>query len=494
MTSSNRTRLAFTREDILGVTPASPRMRKARMTGEGIQYQPTFVDSDEIRDDRMLGDPIEVMKAASGPINHEESYPDDNSFLSEVWRSVMFNPWVNTPTRDNDGTADSVITDIGTTTDTVACTTGPAFVAGHLVRFTGNTAGANNAVRKCTTGSATAPAFATSGFVADAAPAAASRMKAVGFQGASGDITALADGLGSTTLDFTTLSLQIGGGLKIGGTLDSSQFAFLVTAGAVARKKAWGRIIAVTASKITMDNLPIGWTTDSGTGKTIKCWFSDLVKNGVAFSSMTIERGFLGQAIPIYITGRGMVVNTLTRDVSSGDKIKGVATFTGMGGGKSTTPLDASPDPVTTGAVMAANQNVGRLGVNGSTLAAPNWCKEFSFQIDNHLTPLDSVDSDEPVDMDAGDCDITGKANTYFGSDAELDAFYNGTPRSFLARVDKNGQALMYQIPRAIYRGGGNPSASAKNTQIMASFDWKASIDTLTNSQIIVERFEYFEA
>lgn len=57
MASSNRTQLALVRETTPGVTPTTPRMRKVRMTGETLQLTPLYVDSEEIRDDRMLGDP-----------------------------------------------------------------------------------------------------------------------------------------------------------------------------------------------------------------------------------------------------------------------------------------------------------------------------------------------------------------------------------------------------------------------------------------------------
>jgi hypothetical protein len=120
VTSSNRTQLALVRESTAGTTPNTPRMRTMRITGESLSFAPNYVDSDELRADRMLGDPIKNMQASSGGINFELSYPVDNSPLSEVIRSAMFNPWTNTPTFDNDGTADSVVTDAGTVANTYA--------------------------------------------------------------------------------------------------------------------------------------------------------------------------------------------------------------------------------------------------------------------------------------------------------------------------------------------------------------------------------------
>lgn len=487
MTSSNRTQLALVREVTAGTTPTTPRMRAMRITGESLSFTPEFADSDEIRADRMLGDPIKNMQASSGGINFELSYPVDESPLSEVIRSAMFNPWTNTAQRYNDGTADSVITALTATTDVVTCTTGTAFVAGQLARFSGFTDAANNGVFTCTTGHTTAPVFLGANLVTDAAPAANARIKVVGFVGATADITATASGLASTLLDFTTLGLVVGQWLKVGGTATGDKFG-------TAANNDWVRISGtITATAIPCDNLPTGWSVDSGTGKTIKVWFGDQIKNGVTATSLTIERGFLGQTTPTYIVNTGMQVGTLTQTVASKARIVGSAAFTGMGGGESTTALDASPDAITTGPVMAANANVGRLGVNGSALVGPNWSKEVSFVIENNLRTVESVDSTSPVAVREGECKVTGQMSTYFGSDTELAAFYAGTTRPINCRVAKNSQAIIYQIPRATYRGGGNPSASAKNTDVMADFEFQASYDTTTEAHIIMDRLEYYE-
>ncbi len=495
MTSANRLQVSFVRETTPGVTPTTPRMRKVRLTGEGIVYTPTFLDSDEIRDDRMKYDPIKVMQAANGPINFEWSFPQDLSWLSEVMRSTMLNSWVNTPQFDNDGTADSVITDAGTVAQTYAVVSGGAsVVAGHLVRATGFTNSANNQIFRAVSSSATTIVGAALGLVAEAAPPATARLKVVGFQGASGDITALADGLGSTALDYTTLGLAVGQWIKVGGTLDSSQFAFLVTAGTLARAAAWARVTAIAAAKLTLDNLPTGWTTDVGTGKTIKVWFGDEIKNGITQSPMTIEKGFLGQTTPTYIAGLGMHANTFNIEAASGDKIKGSVDFTGMGGTIGTVPLDASPDAATTNPVMAGNANVGRLGVNGLQLGSPNWAKSFTLQIANNQRTLDAVDSTSPVGVNEGENATTGRLSQYFGSAAEVQAFFDGTPRAINSRFAKNGQATIWQVPRATYRGDGNPKVSGKNTDVMVDLDYEASIDTTTNAHVLLDRLEYFES
>src|ERR1044072_4125349 len=155
MTDSNRTRVALTAESTLGTLPGSARMRTMRLTGESLRFTPQFLDSAEFRSDRMTADPVQIFQQNSGGINFEFSYPTDGSAISEILQSAMFNTWTNTPSRDNDGVADSVITDIGTVSNTVTFTTGAAFVVGQLVRITGTTNSANTGLFPVTTGGAT---------------------------------------------------------------------------------------------------------------------------------------------------------------------------------------------------------------------------------------------------------------------------------------------------------------------------------------------------
>lgn len=491
MTSSNRTRVSYVMESTPGVTPTTPRMKAVRLTGESLSGAPEYIDSDELRDDRMNADPIMVGQTSGGGINFEFSYPQNQTFLSDALRATLFSDWLNTPERDNDGTADSVITAVTDTTDVFTVTTGAAFVAGQLLRATGFSNVANNGIWKITTGGATSVAVLGANLVAEAAPPAAARLKVVGAEGASGDVTALADGLGSTALDFTTLGLRKGQWIKIGGTADATTFAFLVTAGVVARAAAWARVTEIAATKLSLDNLPSGWTTDSGTGKTIRFWFGDQLKNGVTPAPMTIERGFMGQQTPTYIVNRGMQAGQLEIAMEAKQKITGSFTFTGLTAAQSTTSLDASPDAATTSQVMAGSANVGRLAEGGTRLTSPNWARRISFTVNANLEAQDAVDNFGAVYIREGENTVTGQIETYFGSNAVLAKFYDGTVTSLNGRVAKNNQAVVLQIPRATLRGGGNPSAAGKNQTVMASFDFSGSLDPETNANIIIDRLEY---
>ncbi|TPJ60823.1 phage tail tube protein [Mesorhizobium sp. B2-6-1] len=487
MTDSNRLRLTTVRESSLGVTPVTPRMRTMRITGEGLKYEPQFVQSAELRSDRMNADPIKINEQNSGPVNFEFSYPVQDGSLADFMQSMMFNPWVNTPTRDNDGTADSVITALTGTTDVVTCTTGPAFAAGQIARFSGFATGANNGVFKCTTGGATAPAFLGAGFVTEAAPPAAARIKVVGFQGASGDVTALADGLGSTALDFTTLGLVPGQWVKIGGIAAGDKFAAAVCNG-------WARTSgAITATKIPLDNLPVGWTTDDGSGKTIKVWFGDQIKNGVTMTSQTIERGFMGQAVPTYIAQRGMVVGQASFNWTTEQVISGSFTMNGLTGEQGTTPLDASPDAETTNRIMAANVDVGRIAESGASVGSPNWIRALTMNVNNNLRMKTAVGNIGSVDIGVGELAIDVTLETYFGDNALLTKLLAGTVGNLNCRTAKDGQAVVMALPRLTFTGGA-PSAGGKNQDVTMALAGMVSKDALTAASLIWDRFEYFEA
>ena len=488
MSSSNRVRLSLVSEVTLGTTPVTPRMRTIRTTGESLTYTPTFIQTAEIRSDRQVIDPIESISSAAGGINFELSYPDDASPLSEIYKSAFYNPWVNTATRFNDGTAASVITGVTTSGTVATCLTGTAFVASHLVQFSGFNVAGNNGVFTCTTGSATVPAFVGSGITDEASPLATAKMKVVGAVGGTTDITATATGLGSGTLSFSTLGLAVGQWIKVGGTASGTKFATAVL-------NTWIRVTAIATHALTCDNLPAGWTTDAGTGQTIKLFWGDQIRNGTTQSSLTIEKSFLGQTAPTHLVYNGMVVNTLTQTITSKAAVVGTVAFMGMGGSESTTPLDAGTyDAATTGKVMSANANVGRLAENGSALTSPNWASSFEVSVANNAMALEAVDSMSPVSIEGMECAVTGKVTTYFGDDTLLAKFYAGTATSFSSRITKNSQAIIYTLPRCTYTGGGQPQATGKNVQVQLALDITCSADdALTKSQILLDRVPYFE-
>jgi hypothetical protein len=485
MSDSNRVRITSVREDTLGMTPNNPRMRTARMTGESLAYQPQFVQSAEIRSDRMNADPTKVNETNQGAVNFELSFPTDKSPMSEYLASLMFNDWVNTPSRDNDGTADSVITGVAATGGVITVNGGPAFVPGQLVKASGFGTAGNNGLFKITTGSATVPAVGGGILTDEAIPPAAARLKVVGFEGAAGDVTALVDGIGSTALDFTTLGLVPGQWLKVGAAGAGNRFA-------TAASNGFARIAAISAHKITLDNLPTGWTADAGAGKAIRIFFGDQIRNGTTRISQTIERGFMDQAQPTFIVQRGMVVAQGEFSMASEQIITGSLTFNGMSGAQSTISLDDTPDPATTNRSMSANVDVGRVAESGAAVVGPNYIRSATINVNNNLRMITAIGFVGAVDIGVGESAVTLQLETYFGSNALLQKLLNGDVGNLNFRTAKDRQALIFSFPRVTFTDG-SPSAGAKNQDVTLQLGAQASIDPLTTAQMLIDRFEYYE-
>jgi Phage tail tube protein len=179
--------------------------------------------------------------------------------------------------------------------------------------------------------------------------------------------------------------------------------------------------------------------------------------------------------------------------IASKDKMKGSISFAGLGGGTSTVTLSATPDPETTSPVMAGNPNFKKFSEGGIQVVGPNWIKSTEFTVNNNLRMIENLGNISPVDIIPGECNVTGKSDFYFGDNVVLQKFYSGTPTSIFMSSEKEGKAVAFQFPRITYRGGTNPSASGKNTDVMMALDWSASKDTLTQAHILIDRLEYVE-
>jgi hypothetical protein len=62
-------------------------------------FNQQFVDSNEIRSDRMLGDPIKTMASSQGAINIELNYPVDLRRNPNSALGVLQSTWTNAPAR-----------------------------------------------------------------------------------------------------------------------------------------------------------------------------------------------------------------------------------------------------------------------------------------------------------------------------------------------------------------------------------------------------------
>jgi len=487
MTDSNRVRLSYVEESTFGTTPSitsSLPMSEMRITGEGLTYNINNVISEEIRSDRQIPDLIRTNASNGGDIGFELSHPLQPSFLDQFISASLYNNWTLAPEKFN-VVADTAIANVAAGTGVYTLDAGGAsFVLGHLVRATGFTNAANNGVFRVSANTATTVTTGNSSSVLEAAPPAGAFFKVVGFSGVSGDITATATGLGSTTLDFTTLGIVVGQWLKVGGTAAGDRFNTSLL-------NTWVRVTAIAATALTCDNLPVGWTTDAGTGKTIKVWFGDYIRNGTTRRSFTIEKAFLGQATPSYLTYLGMVPVTMSLNLQTEQVITGSFGFMGATHATSTSSL-GTPVAATVENVMSAGANVARLAENGSVMAAPSLASSLSLSVNNNGRMNTAIGQIGPFNIGAGRCEVSGSLAVYFGDKTLYDKYINGTATNLNFRSVDGVRAIVCTLPNVEFENAP-VNASSANQDVIVNLGFRAIRDATTNCEIQLDRFSYWE-
>lgn len=152
---------------------------------------------------------------------------------------------------------------------------GGALAQNVLVYLRGFAVAANNGL-KVVGAASTGTSITLAGLTAEAAPPGNAQIEVAGVQGASGDIGLDANGnLTSVALDFTTIGLQVGQWIWVGGDPTNATLNFATTA-----YRGFAKISAVAAHLVTLSRR--SWTVgaaDTGTAKTIQILFSRWIRN-----------------------------------------------------------------------------------------------------------------------------------------------------------------------------------------------------------------------
>lgn len=473
LSSTNRSKTAYIREVTPGTTPTSPAFKGARVTANSLSAKPKTVKSDEIRADRQVVDAILVGLDPGGDIPQEASFEAQADLVEEALRGT----WANKPSITV-ATADTEISDVAATTLTVA-SGGAAFVAGMLALISGMPTSANNKLATVSSSTGTSIVFPSSTFTAESAPIpVGASVRVVGFQGASGDIVATATGgnaLTSTTLDFTTLGLNVGEWVLLGDR-DNSGFSF-----ATATCNGWARISAIAAHRLSFDIVPTGFTADAGTSKTIRVFAGDYIINGVTKRYRTIERTQLDTASPVYEYFRGALLSKLSWAVESQAILKATASFIALSWASGTSRASGASDVAApTYSILNASTNVGRLGMGGSAITGPSFVQKFNVDIDNNSQGQTGVGTAGYVGIVDGEFSVSGAITTYFGDDAMLQAAYANTVSSIDIRVgrgDGNRETIMIDVPKLKFTAADSP-VSGKNQSRMVSGSYQALLNS----------------
>ncbi len=489
MSDSNRVAVGIVAESTFGTTPATPAFTALRLTRPGLSYTPRTVVSDEARADRQVTDLVLVGAEAAGDLGFELSYGS----LDTMIEAAMCSTWVNKPIIVNT-VADTEIGQVTDSSDTFTVASGgTAFKAGMLARTTGFTNAGNNLIFRVGSSTGTTIVGPSLSLTDEAAPPLGAQIQAIGFQGASGDIEAKTVGgnqLFSTVLDFTTLGIVAGEWLKVGGTASGDKFA------GTAANNDWVRVQSVADHVILLDVVPSGWTADDGSGKTIKVFWGDYIRNGTTKKSYTIERRYLDHSPVDYEYFRGMTFDSIAFEIGTQAIIRGTARLMGKDQTADTSRFSGATDvPAATNSVYNSSSNVGRLGEGGSAVDGPNYVLNASITFANNVRAQPAVGFIGATGVGLGEVTTTGQLSTYFGNLTLANKVINNTASSYdirFTRADESGHTILIDLPRTKYSNGA-VNVPGKNSDVTLPLQFQAIMHPTLGYTNHIQRFAYTE-
>jgi hypothetical protein len=359
---------------------------------------------------------------------------------------------------------------------------------GLLIYARGFTNAANNGL-KLLAGTSITTEIKTTGLVVEASPPANATVDVVGVRGAAGDITiTAANHLASTILDFTTLGIQVGQWLTVGGLTASTAFTTIP-----AQSRA--RVVSVAAHLITLERW--AWTVagvDSGAAKTIDIGLGSLYRNYTLDSAnykkatlhAELEQQGPGTAgVATYTYAQGLATTQWDVDAALESKITSMLKFVGLDipdpvlvGSRVTGPSTAYLPQAADLADTATDLKQVRLTDSTGVMSAVE-VNTWKFSANNNI-------KGKKVQGTLGN---TGHLYGKFNFSVSMEVYFNDYNAIKAARDSRdmqwdaflnNGQfGLMFDLPNVALR---NPKRTfPANEPVMLSCDIPAFRDTADN-------------
>lgn len=465
---TSRVALRLVEETSWGVTPALP-MRTLRAKQQSLDFNLRHVASEEFRDDRQVADVARIDAGAAGTIGMELSFgaPDP------MFEAALFGRFQPVARLSGAAVASTATYGVGSG--------GGAFAAGHLLRGEGFATAGNNGLHRVTAATATTVTVAGTPLAVEGS-GADKAIRAVGFEGASGDLAATATGLASTALDFTTLGLRPGQWLAIGGAGAGQSFA-------TAACNGWARIAGISADALALDHRPEGWAADPGTGRTVRAFFGEVARNGVEEISHSIERVHADIAQVLLFRGQMVRLMRLTlatgRILEASFELIGRDALRGDAGFGTGDPVPAGTAPVmnAVGDVLLVREGGGGAGI----------VRQVTVELNNNLREVKAVGALGNVAIGVGDAAVGGTLEAYFQDGALYDKYLAGTETSLAFVAAAGGQAYVVTLPR-VKLSGGRIEAGSRNSDCVLRFDLMGLRDPATGCSIQIDRLSEFAA
>jgi hypothetical protein len=386
----------------------------------------------------------------------------------------------------------------GGATDEYTIPTATALAQGTLVFARGFTNADNNGLKVVDAGATTTAIPVTTDLTDEAAIPATQNVsvEVCGVRTAAGDLDIDADGnITSSVLDFTSLPIEAGQAIWIGGDAAINQFSTAANAG-------FARIVTVAANLLTIDKTGQTFVTEANTTQEVDLYFGRFLKNVAVDDGDYQEKSFQFEGAyqnldnpsgDLYEYSKGNYCNTVGFDLPLTDKATISLAFIGT---DTDTPTDtratnaSSPVvPVQTGA-FNTSADIARLRVQDVDEAGLTTdFKSLTLNINNNVSPEKVLGQLGAKFLNTGNFEIDLEMQLLFTNADVVTRVRNNTRVSMDFSIRNDDGAVLVDIP-SMTLGGGDREFPV-NESILINSTGQAYGDTTFGNSIGVSLFPY---
>lgn len=453
---SNATGLRIAEESTLGVLPGSPVWYPQEPNSyNDFGGNLSLVARNPINQSRQNQKGSVVDLDASGGYNTDLTQSNLNRVLQGFFFANMRETFSTLPIN---GTQIEITAVDGSGEEYQAASGLDDFLVNHLVLASGFTLASNNGLKMLTT--VAADGVVAAGLDTETPPADA-KLQVVGYQFASATLNvAIVGGLprlsrASGSFDFTDLGLMVGQWIFIGGDLTAEKFA-------TAANNGFARIRDISATYIEFDKTETTMVNETGTGKTIRIFYGNVLKNEsdpdlIVRKTYQLERTLGHDGVGIqseYLIGS--VANTLNLTMGTAGKVTADLAFvsTDFEQRSGTTGVKSGDRPaLTSGDMFNTSSDVRRIKMNiidpvsANPTALFGYVTDFTLNINNGVTPNKAIGVLGAFDTSAANFVVGGNVTAYFSTIAAVNAIRSNSDVTLDVILAKNNAGVVFDIP-----------------------------------------------
>lgn len=479
MSESNRTLLAYIREQVPGTTPGAGDYKKIPFTAApDFSFNPTTVQSSEIRSDRQTDDLSLVGIEAGGSVELEFSY----GRYDDLIEAALYDNWNELETA---GSTEIQTIANGQLEFSSAGDIPDSFKKSGIVLIED---GGDQDHDSFEITAISGVNVSLDGLdAADKGPNFKATL--VGLRSANANWTFVQNRIVIDNVDaksvLENVEIEKGDWIVVNSPVFSERAYFRITS----------KTINVNATTLTFDAFFNAPETDFSrpTSQTHKeLYFSRSLKNGVTEKSFSILQAFQSADPVAQAIFSGCRVGTFGLTFDTQAIITATLGFLGLNSRYLTDliPANRIKDQLIE-ELLNSSSNVGQLLIDGTVVSSPNYIQSGSLNIENNVRRQNAVGSIGSVGLPAGSCVVTGALTTYFGNKSLAEDVINNTEKSYILNLtDKKKRRFLIDVPRLKF-SAGSVGIAGSNTDLVLPLEYQAIRHKELNYQLKLCAFPF---